>query len=336
MGKTHDFSKEMSFGTYPVSIEQVAEYTRRNSRDVKIKGHYFSRALIKIILSLVQRLSWNWAYRVGTFIGELFYCFKLRRHVAMTNLDIVYGNSKSSEEKDRIYRESLLNFGRLIINHLRLPYLGASFWKEKCTWKNERIFKDAMNRKKGVIIISGHIGLIDLSGGKIGMSGYPLAGIAKRIKNPVFDKFVVDARKAMNFGTIGHRNSMKRILKGLKQGEAIAMALDQNMKLSQGTFINWMGRQASSVYSPASIARKTGAPVIAAYCYQKGPDKFELVITEEITWEPCPEDREKEILINAQKQADAIQKIIYEHPELWFWIHRRWKTQPKGLKNPYR
>jgi KDO2-lipid IV(A) lauroyltransferase len=140
----------------------------------------------------------------------------------------------------------------------------------------------------------------------------------------------------MNLGTIKNRNSMKRILKGIRNGEAIVMALDQNMKSSVGVFIDWMGRPACSVFSAAYVALKTGAPVLAGFMRQIGPDEFELVLTEEVEWEEWPDDREKEILINAQKQADAIQKIIYEYPELWFWIHRRWNIQPRGVRNPYK
>jgi len=97
-----------------------------------------------------------------------------------------------------------------------------------------------------------------------------------------------------------------------------------------------MGKPALSVKAPAMIARRTGAAVIAGYSYQKAIDRFEVVITEEVPWEACPEDPENEILINNQNQADAIQRIIHANPELWFWIHRRWKNQPDGMSNPYK
>jgi KDO2-lipid IV(A) lauroyltransferase len=336
MEKLQELAKEMVFDTYPSPVEKIREYTRRYSRNSKVKGHYCIRIIITVLIFFARRLSWKGAYQIGKWIGKLFYHFKVRRNVAMTNLDIVYGDKKSTEEKDHIYRESLINCGRLIINYMRLPYMGESFWRDKCEWKNEYVLQEALNRKKGALLISGHIGMMDLAGGKLGMSGYPVAVVGKRIRNPVLDKLFVDIRNSMNLGTIKHRDSMKRILEGIQRGEAIAMALDQNMKPRQGVFINWMGRVASSVRSAAYVAKKTGAPVIAGYLFQKGPDRFELVATEEVHWESYPDDPAKELLINTQKQSDAIQKIIYEHPELWFWIHRRWKVQPEGMPSPYK
>lgn len=329
-------SEQITFDAFPAPIEKVAAYTKQNSRKVHVKGHYATKAFFRLLVFLAGRLSWHGAYRIGTLMGHLLYRLKIRKDVAMINLDIVYGNRKDRLEKERIYQECLINFGRFIINYLRLPFMGQAFWENHCDWKNEQIFTEAIKRKKGAILISGHIGMIDLAGGKLGMSGYPVAAIARRIKNPAADAFVLHSRNCMNFGSIRHRNSMKRILRGIHRGEAIVIVLDQDVKSYAGVFANWLGRMASTVHVGAYLAKKTGAPVIAGYFYQKSPDKFELIFTEEVRWESYPDDPKREILINVQKQADAVQKIIYKHPGLWFWIHRRYKTQPEGTPNPYK
>jgi len=327
---------DIQFDAYPVSLERVTAYTRKYSRPAPIKGYYVTRIFIRLLLASAQRLSWKWAYRVGTGIGSLLYKLKIRRDVALINLDIVYGDKKSAREKEWIYKESMLNLGRMIINYLRLPYMGPSFWENNCDWKNESILKEVINRKKGVLLIAGHIGMMDLPGGKFGMGGYPVAVVGKNIKNPAIDRLVIETRNAMNLGTINPKGSMERIIAGIQRGEAIAMAIDQNMKKEYGIFLNWMGRPASSVRSAAYVVRETGVPVIAGYCFQKDVDRFELVITEEIKWESFPDDPERELAVNAQHQADALQRIILDKPELWFWIHRRWKLQPEGLQNPYK
>jgi KDO2-lipid IV(A) lauroyltransferase len=329
-------SNRLAFKIYPAPLDQVSEYTRKHSRTVAIEGHRLEQLLLQLLVKVVCALSWKRAYKIGRWIGLLLYRLRIRRSVAMVNLDIVYGDQKNQAEKDRIYRESLINCGLVLINYLRLPYQGEDFWREKWEFTNEHILKEAYCRNKGVLILGGHIGMMDMSGAKLGMAGYPVAAVGKPIRNKVLDKFLLDTRVAMNFGTIAHRNSMYRIFSGLRRGEAIALAMDQNMKTNVGVFIDWMGRPASSIRSAAFIAKKSGAAVVAGYCHQKGPDQFEVVATEEIPWEDYPEDPEKELLINTQKQSDAVQRIIYERPELWFWIHRRWKKQPQGMQNPYK
>ncbi len=334
---THDerIDKNLHFDTYPAPLDKVTAYTQKHSLNVAVKGHYGLRTMIWLLLWFAQSLSWKWAYRVGTAIGLLLYGVRLRRKIAMANLDIVFGDQKSRKEKMQIYKTSLINCGRVVINYLRIPYMGESFWRENVEWKSEELLREVMNRKKGALLIAGHFGMMDLAGGKLGMSGYPVAVVGKRIKNPVINRFAIETRNAMNLGTIAHRDSMKRILEGIGRGEAVAMALDQNMKSKQGVFIDWMGRTASSVRSGAYVAKKTGAPVVAGYMVQRSPDQFKFVATEEVPWEEYPEDLDKELMVNTQRQSDAVQRIILAQPELWFWIHRRWKKQPEGVASPY-
>jgi Kdo2-lipid IVA lauroyltransferase/acyltransferase len=325
----------LCFDTYPAPLDIVTAYTREHSIDEDVSGHYGIRIFLKLLLWFAQCLSWKAAYRVGRGIGLLLYHVRLRRKIAMVNLDIVFGDSKSHTEKMQIYKTSLINCGQVIINYLRIPFMGESFWRDHVSWQGEDILREVMNRKKGALLIAGHFGMMDLAGGKLGMSGYPVAVVGKRIKNSAINRFVIETRNAMNLGTIAHRKSMQRILEGIQRGEAVAMALDQNMKSRQGIFIDWMGRKASSVRSGAYVVKRTGAPVMAGYLIQKSADRFDFVVTEEVLWEACPDDPDKELLINTQHQSDAIQKIIYTRPELWFWIHRRWKRQPEGTQSPY-
>lgn len=319
---------------YPWTQDQVADFTRQHTRQVKLRGNYALRAVVWLLSRLVRSLSWKNADRFGRFIGRALYRFNVRRDVADTNLDIAFGESKTAVEKSEIYRKSLLNFGRQTINYLRIPLMDDKFWDENFELVNEHVLADAYNQGKGVIFLYAHFGPWELPGGKISHCGYPLAVVAKKVKNPVVDHFVVNARADMNLGTINHRKAMDRIMAGLQRGEGVIMVIDQNMKRSQGVFVNWMGRIASTVRSVAWIARETGAPVITGYSQQLGPGKFRMAMTEQIPWQPDP-DPDQELVVNTQNYVNAVQKYIFDMPEEWFWLHRRWKVQPDGTPNPY-
>jgi KDO2-lipid IV(A) lauroyltransferase len=207
----HDPQTEnrIHFQSYPADLETVTDYTQTHSIHVQVKGQYVTRLFIRSLLWFAQALSWKAAYRLGKGIGLLFYYSRIRRKIAMTNLDIVFKDTKTQKEKNRIYRTSLINFGRVIVNYLRIPYMGASFWKDHCTWENETLLKDVMNRRKGALLVSGHFGMMDLAGGKLGMSGYPVAVVGKRIKNPAINRFVIDTRNAMGVAGRSHPNVIR-------------------------------------------------------------------------------------------------------------------------------
>ncbi len=328
--------QESPFFSLPVSADEIHKYILRNFYQSHPKGNLFQKLLINSIMGLIRKLPWNIAYFLGVSIGKGLFHLRIRGHVAMVNLDIAYGDTKSKKEKIDIYKKSMINFGNVVINYIRLPVQGEDFWRDHCTLINEDILKVAINKKKGVVFIGGHIGMWDLAGGKVGMAGYPISVLAKGIKNPVINEFVYNSRLSMNMGGIANKNTMEQILSGIRRGDALVTALDQNMSKSRGVFIDWMGKKASSVKSIAYIIRETGAAVMPGFMIQRGPKDFAVILADEVPWQSFPEDLEKELFINIQHHSDAVEKIVLEYPELWFWIHKRWKIRPDGEPDPYK
>lgn len=323
------------FRNFPAPLNEVNDFVKKHSPSEEMTGKPLHKLIVKLLLTFGQSLSWKHAYALGGFIGKILYRLNIRRDIAMVNLEIVFGKTKTKHAREEIYKKSMINFGRVMVNYLRLPFQGESFWRDKCEIVNEEALKNAMNKKKGVLLLAAHYGMWDLAGGKVGMSGYPVSVVAKKIMNPAVNNIVIDARLSMNMGTIANKQTMDRIFMGLSKGEAVAMAIDQNMMRNRGVFIDWMGREASSVKSAAYVAHKTGVPVLPGYLVQEGPDKFKLIIGEELKWIENPDSVEEEIHINTQVQSYAVQKFILEKPELWFWIHKRWKNQPEGVDSLY-
>ncbi|MFC1889304.1 lysophospholipid acyltransferase family protein [Thermodesulfobacteriota bacterium] len=333
MDSTGDFGRDRQF---PWTLDEVNRYLRSMSQDLDTSGHLITKVLIGLLVFFIRKLSWKGTDRLGACIGYLMYWLKIRKSIAMTNLNIAFSNTKTEEEKDAIYKGSLINMGRHILNYMRVPLMDEKFWSD-FELEGEEKLKEIVNRGKGLVILGGHIGEWEIATSRVGMAGYPVSMVAKRMPNPVIDKFLIDARLDMNQGTIPSKASMDRIIKGIKEhGEAITMAIDQNMMRHRAVFVKFLGRIASVPRSVAWIVRETGAPVITGYSCRIAPGKFKTVLTEEVPWEPHPEDPEEEIRINSRNHARAVEKIIYDNPELWLWVHRRFKVQPEGTPAPYR
>ncbi len=321
--------------TVPWSPERIRAYIADSNRVVAVRGQRLTRLGVRLLTRLLCALSWENSYRLGRLIGLLLHRLGTRRRVAMVNLDLAFGDTKTPQEKQEIYKNSLINMGRQILNYIRVPLMNEKFWATRFALIGEDRIREAYGRGKGVIFLGAHIGAWDFSAGRLGMSGYPIRIIAKALSNVAMDKFIVDARAGMNFGTIAHRDSMDQVLACLGRGEAVGMTIDQNMKRSQGVFVEWLSHLASTVRSVAWVAKRTGAPVLASWAYPTGPGAFAAEILEEVVWEPHPEDPEKELLINTRNFLRPFERTIREHPHLYHWIHRRYKIQPEGIPSPY-
>ena len=146
-----DINAEFPFDNLPVSVEAIQAYTRRFFPQKEVRGNFVKKILVRIFITFLRLLPYGVAYHLGTFIGKILYFIKIRSNVASTNLDIVYGDTKSASEKKAIYRDSLINFGHVIINYMRLPFAGEAFWTKHCELVNGEVLKRAANKKKGVL-----------------------------------------------------------------------------------------------------------------------------------------------------------------------------------------
>lgn len=320
----------------PWPPEKVNDYLRSVAPEVDTRGHLFSKLFGAVFVFFLRLLSWNWADRLGKCIGLMMAAFRVRRDIAMTNLDIAYGDTKTRKEKLTIFKESWINIGRHVLNYARTPLMDEEFWRTRFEIENEERMHEVLARGKGMLVVGGHLGEWDLAAARVGMSGYPTSMVAKRMRAPIVEKFLIDARLQINLGTIFGSGSMDHILATLRRGEMITMAIDQNMRQGKGTFVEWMGRPASTVRSSAYVVRETGATALVGVGMRTGPGRFKLIVGEEIPWVPHPEDPEQELLINTRKHVEAVEKLIYQYPPMWMWIHRRWKHQPDGAPSPYK
>jgi KDO2-lipid IV(A) lauroyltransferase len=320
---------------FPWTRQEAHDYVVAHTEPELEKGSWAFQLLLRLLLPPLRAMSWKTADWFGGVVGRLLARLRIRRSVALTNLDIAFGDSKTAAEKQAIYRACMINLGRHALDYVRTPQMDEEYWAN-FPIENEHLLTETYNRGKGVILIGGHIGVWDFAGCRASIGGYPISIVSKRQSNADIERLVRNARLDANLGTILHKNSMKRILDGFKRGEGIIMAVDQNMKLDQGIFVDWLGRQASTVKSNAWVARETGAAVLVGYAFRTGPGRCKLVMTEEVPWEPHPEDPEEELRINTQNQANAVAKVIRENPELWLWVHRRYKVQPAGVPSPYK
>lgn len=180
----------------------------------------------------------------------------------------------------------------------------------------------------GVVIISPHFGNWELVG-SVCASFAPSMAIVFPQSNPYTDRLINQVRNSNNIQTVNTGISVKEVLKAIKNGVNIGFLADQNAG-DNGIFVDFMGRPASTAKGPIAIALKTGASVIMTFMIREKDDTHCMIITEEIKLEKTG-DLEKDIVTNTKKWTAILEDYVKRYPDHWFWVHRRWKTQPKPI-----
>ncbi len=162
--------------------------------------------------------------------------------------------------------------------------------------------------------------------------GVPCHVVMRPLDNKFLDKLVDSLRTWTGNKTIPKRKAMARMLRLLQNGEIIGVLLDQNVDWHEGVFVNFFGELACTNLGLASLALRTGTPVLPAFNIREKNGRYRVIIEPEISLISTG-DKNLDILQNTQVFNQIIEKYIRAYPDQWLWLHRRWKTRPWRAKN---
>lgn len=191
------------------------------------------------------------------------------------------------------------------------------------------VLEQALDKKKGVILFSGHFGnweLIPLILSR--QLNQKVNSVAREMNNPLVEKKVKQFRKYMGSELIYKRNSMRTILKRLEKNGIIYLLIDHNTIAREGVFVNFFGKPASTVPSVSQLHLKRAIPIIPIFIHYE-EDKIVLELLEEIDATGTSTGNQKEDILQLTRRCTSlIEEKIRQYPEQWFWFHNRWKTRP--------
>jgi KDO2-lipid IV(A) lauroyltransferase len=183
-----------------------------------------------------------------------------------------------------------------------------------------------MEKGKGAVCMTGHFGNWEYMGAMVAQH-FPMAFLYQPQNNPYADALIRRTREKVSMRSIP-RNSLRDILKALRQKQFVAILADQDAGRS-GIFVNFMGRPASTAQGPAAFVLKTGAPILFVVSLRQRGGKH-LVESEALTFDDLPAhwSEDEKVLHITQRWSEVLEKYIRLYPDHWFWMHRRWKTLP--------
>ena len=265
---------------------------------------------------------------LGSSLGGLLYiALKKRRRIALENLQIAFGDEMSTDERAQICRKSFQQIGKTAIEFLRFPKLTfENIWEEVTVEGKEHLI-DALNQGKGAIVFLPHLGNWELLALVYGALIPDRAkAIAFPLKNRHLNALVSQYREWLSLKLITRRQAVRETLRALKGGYAVGFFADQNAG-REGVFVNFFGKPASAVRGPATLALKTGAPLLLSMDIRQPDDRHHVIITPEIDLD-ISGDLERDVQTNTAHILKILETYIRQYPDQWLWTHNRWKTQP--------
>lgn len=278
--------------------------------------------LEKILMALPKSARKNFFVFLA-FIGYI--SSKKYRNIVKQNLDYAFDNSMSEAEIKTITKYSFKNLLFNFMHLMELRHMTKKELADKVTVVNKEAVDRVHKEGRAVIYVTSHYCAWELGGASVGAFIEPTAAVYKKMKNSVYEEWLLDARSRFGNSNLEKTNVLKPLIRLIKNGKASGILIDTNINKREGVLVNFMGKPIRQTATPAYLARKFNAAIIPVTIRTDDEEHYTLILFDEIKV-PKTEDEEDDIQKATQLQADWLTSIITKEPKFWFWLHRRWKS----------
>ena len=282
------------------------------------------------IITLFSLLPPGWAVRIGEWLGRIaFFVDARHRNISLTNLEAAFPDL-SAPERWTIARKAFENLGKTF---LEIPGLA----RQKPEDIQRRVRYTGPTRQEwirvqqegGALLLTGHIGNWELMALGFGWRGEAnLAFVARALDNPYFDRWMNRLRRRSGNRVIPKKGALRGIRGALREGLFVGLLMDQGTTGRDAVFVDFFGHLAGSNVALAFLAGRFGVPIYPVHVIRDASGTGHNVhIGPEVPLVRTGR-KKNDILENTQRIQKALEEIIRQHPEQWFWMHRRWKGSP--------
>jgi KDO2-lipid IV(A) lauroyltransferase len=272
-------------------------------------------------------MDWERAGRIGARIGALGYRpLGIRRGVVERQIAAAFPGLDVANVK-RIAHAAYEHLGRTSIEAALLARLGRDAVLDLFEGVDEwRLVEEGLSHGRGLILVTGHLGNWELGGAYIAARGIPVDAIARRMSNPLFDRYLTETRSRIGMVVVHDADAVRRTPRSLRENRAVAFLSDQGVMGLASTFVPFFGRPAKTPRGPAVFALRLGVPVVFGTAVRQPSGKYRLVF-ESIPVEDTG-DRDRDVDAIVARYTATLERWVRRYPEQYFWHHRRWRRQP--------
>lgn len=288
---------------------------------------------VRVVVLFVQILPWSLALALARGLGRLAHRIDRRhRAVAAENLRHAFPE-KSTEAIDSLVWANYRHWATVVIEIMRLPRTLHSrnlenYFAYSIPGDLDRGYA-WLKRPGPKLFLTGHFGNFEAMSYMLGLFGARGPVVARRLDNPFLDRFLRRFREKTGQEILDKNRDYNRILDALNRGETLGMLADQDAG-PRGVFVDFFGRPASTFKSIAVLSLEHNASILVVGAARVAePMRFHLHLEDLI--EPAEHSHDPDPIRSiTQRYTKALERLARRHPEQYFWLHRRWKHQPKA------
>lgn len=257
-----------------------------------------------------------------------------RYQVSRENVRRAFGDSLSDAQASRLVYEMWNHLFRMICEIAQAPRkIHLSTYRDIIEFGSHRPTVEAICSGRQVILLGGHFGNWELGMSVLGIWKVPTGIVARQLDNPYLHHWFREYREQTGHRMVLKRGEFDELLTLMERGGNAALLGDQDAG-PRGLFVDFFGTPASTFKSLALLAMTYDA-LICVGSYSRLPDDFanhpwsRFVTNTHAVLDPRDYQQSNAAFAMTQDYAHALEAAIRVSPEQYFWVHRRWKSEPR-------
>lgn len=264
---------------------------------------------------------------VGRRLGDITYiALPRRRRWALANLRQAFPAMRSAERR-RLYRRACHHLGLVFVELCVLLTRPLERFLAGVSVEGREHLDRVMAGHGRALILTAHLGNWEILSAAHRLTPYAFSVVVRPLDSSWLNVLAERLRRKAGVELIDKRRALRPVMTALARGRLVGILLDQNASRSEGVFVPFFGRPASTSRAIAILALRTGAPVLPIFTRREAGGRHRVIIRPPM---PPPEttDRDAAIVELTARCTAVIEAAIRESPEQWLWMHRRWRTRP--------
>src|SRR4029077_16647852 len=271
-------------------------------------------------------------YHIAQTAGTLLSFVDRRRYqVALSNLEVAFGDQFSPKERQKIACESFQHFGRTMVDLLWSPRLTQENFSQYIELENfEETARDT-GPERSLMIACYHYSnfeWLSLACGFLDLKG---TIISQEFKNSSLDPIFKRLREQSGHKLVPRERGIMRLYKVLRRKGRTALLVDLTVPPSQGAVaIDCFGLKTCVTSAHAWLNERTGVPIIPAHCEPLPNGRYRLIFHPKINDTVGMTHRQI-----SQACWNSFEPYVRKNPAPWLWMYKHWRYLPANADRSY-
>jgi Kdo2-lipid IVA lauroyltransferase/acyltransferase len=308
---------------------KIAEHGR-NSQGYKTTD-WLAYLVLRFVMGLIQTFSLERCDRICRLLAfAVCRWFPIRKKLLDSNLSRIFpawSSLKKEEVQEGMWHHLFLMCCEIAQAARKIH---RENWHEHFHSSDRPSLIRLLVDNRPVVLVSGHFGNFELAGFLTGLFGIDTTTIARPLDNGYVHDYVMGFRSLGGQHYLSNEGTSLRVSSILESGGKLALLADQHGG-EKGCWVDFMGQPASCHKALALFTLSSGAPMIVCANTRRGkPLQFDMKMLGVADPKRGGEHLES-VATLTRWYNQCLERAIYETPEQYWWVHRRWREPPARI-----